>query len=1103
MATGEDVWDSLPEGEQKSVWDETERNFWVNLRSKKNAENKKIERDFQLSINEVRLKLSDLTGQRDQLKESQSRLARELAKVEAELARTTDECKEKASRLECIEQDYRASRQKRTETLHDVWFKMRRFFRQKRGEDPDAPDHLGPESEGIILPEMLPEVSSGFNGTTIRVEPTNGTAVVAERPEEEEDDGDRMEGVEHHDNGGAESLVDIVDADGNVIGPVQPLEPWNPWVERIQELEIRRPVKIRRGRSFNDTHLAEIYEPTQPKEFRWLSCMIQATGAIQAKRCLSCDKNQGAFDDCIIVGGDLFQKCGNCEWNRQGCQGSSGDTIDIVTSRERAQRKKQLEDGAQETSADQSSEKVHQTVAVQPRSEQPSQPEPQRVGEQISVPYRPPSPKPAPQYPELPSERQADRQIERQPEPQCEWQPERQPEKVPDRPNERFHDVIAAKAPERTVEVAPIQIAERPREMSHRPAYRPPPGPSSRPTTASRSGYAPERMIDPVDSPLPTPIYPQPRPLGTPRSVLPSGVLRRSPHEILHPSTELDGPARDYRGSDSAHISREPEQIHTPNEYRVAAGFAPANVRSRPPSSDRGRPTPPSLSVDPSSQPPESPPAQPPEEITLETMVLKHDGNVYTYPECVAGVPLAKINEEHPYWEPDWPNAEKLVELQLNRYRKKRQDLIKEDPQHPRLLSVKNHINRAKKTLKFLKKCPISPCQLLGKRYIKRGIKAFDALFRLSETISELEKFNLDVSPVDWLRQRLHELILSQGAEFKLTKALQSFHNDSKIINLRLKNGLDERGRRSIALSHVSPSNTPKPPQKRKSMHSVPTTPHEYSFIHYFPPPSQAPQIYPAPAPAPVPAPGPQPAFSTHLNKKPKYMPPTHGSPVHDEFHFDAWSDTDSCSGGSITKYDWRLGVVKTRLYTSHINVTQYWTWVGQIQCFQHQILKDVKPAKWGLFRDDIDFHVNVAEIEEMEWSFEALRVHIIMKKDAGELAADGRPRGDVMASFSRRAPRWGNLLVLSAAFRDSTPTWMRSYSKTFFCDRTASDASSYGRSSVPTIDAPLLTDELIAPAVVASKVSPIMTWRFGNDSLDYERVPLLKMKNLFCFDQI
>ncbi|KAG4281055.1 hypothetical protein FPRO04_13462 [Fusarium proliferatum] len=337
--------------------------------------------------------------------------ARELAKVETELACTTDEWKEEASRLERIEQDYRVSRQKRTETLQDIWFKMRRFFRQKRGDDPDVPDHHGPESEGIVLPEMLPEVSSGFNGTTPQVEPTNGTAVVAERPEEEEEEED---------------------------------------------------------------------------------------------------------DDCIIVGGDPFQKCGNYEWNRQGCHGSSGDTIDIPASRERGQRKKQLEDGAQETS---------------------------------------------PQYPELPSERQADRETERQPErqyerhldqrperpaepepaPQTECQagwttaqqpkrgPEHQPEKVPNRPDERFHDAIFAEAPERTAEVATIQIAERPHEMSHGSASRSSTGPPSRSATALRLNYAPERMIDPVDSPLPTPIYPRTGLSETSHSMLPSGVLRH-PH---------------------------------------------------------------------------------------------------------------------------------------------------------------------------------------------------------------------------------------------------------------------------------------------------------------------------------------------------------------------------------------------------------------------------------------------------------------------------------------------------------------------------------------------------------------------------------------------
>ncbi|KAI8411187.1 hypothetical protein FOFC_07781 [Fusarium oxysporum] len=1032
MATGENVWDSLPKGEQKAIWDETERNFWVNLRSKKDAENKKIEKDFQLSINEVRLKLSDLTGQRSQLKESQSRLARELAKVEAELERTTDEREEKASRLERIEQDYRASRQKRTETLHDIWFKMH---------------DLGPESEGIVLPEVLLELSSAFSGPIPRIEPTNGTATVVDRPDEVDDD-DRMEGIEHHDNEAAETLVDVVDADGNVIGPVEQIEPWNQWVEGIQQLEIRRPVKIRRGRRFNATHLTSIYERTEAKGVKWLSCMIQATGEIQAKRCHSCDKNQGAFDDCIIVGGDLFQKCGNCEWNRQGCHGASGDTIDILASRERARRKKQLEEGVQQTPAGRSSETKHPTVEFQPRPEPARQPEPQQVEQEIPVPSRPPSPHPVLQrtlerFPERQPERQPDRQIEPQPERQHEQQPERRPERsiephpvrvtecqaewtttrqperrpepqterILDRSNDRFHDVIAARAPERTAEVAPVQIAERPREMPHRPIYGSPHGSPSRPTTAPRSDYAPERMIDPVDSPLPTPIYPQPRPLETPRSVLPSSAPRHSTHDILHPSTELDGSTKDHRGSVQVHTPREPERMNTPQEYRITPGFTPANIRSRPPSSERGRPTPPSLPIDPSSQPPESPPALLLEEITRENMVLKNDGVVYTYPECVAGVPLVKINEEHPYWEANWPNVKTLIEPQLAQWREKHQAAIEAGPKQDKGGSSKyqigRQVNRGIKILEFHEKGPISPYQLLGKRYIqagKGGITSYDTLFRLSETISELEKFNLDISPVDWMRQRLHELIQTQGRNFNLPRTIHDFYHDSKLTSLRYKHGFKNIGRPSGAmkarLSHGSPSTIPKPPQKRKSMHSVPTTPRKDSFVNHSPLPGQISSGYRTPAS--VSAPAPQLVFSTHLNKKPKYMPPAYCHPDHDEFHFEAWSDTDSCSGGSITKYDWRLAVVKTRLYTSHINVTQYWTWVGQIQCFQHQVLKDVKPAKWGLFRDEIDFHVHIAEIEEMEWSIEALRVHIITKKGVGELAPDGMLRGDVMASFPR-----------------------------------------------------------------------------------------------------
>ncbi|KAH7191506.1 hypothetical protein BKA60DRAFT_686420 [Fusarium oxysporum] len=62
MPTEEDLWDALSEGEQNPVQIETERNFRIHLRSKKEAENNKIEEDFLLSSNETRLKLNDIQG---------------------------------------------------------------------------------------------------------------------------------------------------------------------------------------------------------------------------------------------------------------------------------------------------------------------------------------------------------------------------------------------------------------------------------------------------------------------------------------------------------------------------------------------------------------------------------------------------------------------------------------------------------------------------------------------------------------------------------------------------------------------------------------------------------------------------------------------------------------------------------------------------------------------------------------------------------------------------------------------------------------------------------------------------------------------------------
>ncbi|RSL40463.1 hypothetical protein CEP54_016111 [Fusarium duplospermum] len=935
MATLDDAaaGEALLVGEHKSVWDKTERNFWTSLRRQREAENNMIEQEFQQSTTELRIKLRELTGQRSQLSESQARLARELAKVEAELARVTEECEVRTDRLKRIEQDYDESRQAGIETQQEIWKTMRRFFKEKRGEDLDAEDSEGPDMEALGLPQGLPELPKVCGNVPRREVADDSTQV---RTHQSATHGESMEGVEHHDNENAASKpasdirVDVVDADGNVIGPVERIEPWNQWVEGIQELEIRRSVKIRRGRRFNDSHLASIYDRTEAKGVKWLSCMIQATGEIQSKRCSSCNKNQGVFADCIIVGGGLFQRCGNCEWNRQRCHGASGDTIDMLASKERSRQQRDAK-------------------GLHTRTEPAPEPQPEhapRTGESACLSSHHP-------------------------------------------PLQPVHQLVPPPAPERGPEPAP--------EPTYRHAYAPPPALVSRSSPVPRPDLAPERMVEAMVTPSQS--QPQSRP-EVPRSALPSHVPRPTRPDILQPTTEFDTPMEDMSAPNSTQPARESEQMPIPQEYRVTPGFTPANVRGRPPPAERAeRPTPASMPIELSPQPTESPSEEPLEEITRDNLVLRHNGEVYTYPECVEGVPLVKINENHPYWEPNWPNVRTLIEPQLARWREKHQAAIDAGPKQEKGGSSKYQIgqlvNRGVKILEFHEQGPISPYQLLSKKYIqpgKGGIMSYDALFRLVETMSELEKFKLDVQPIEWMQQRLHELILAEGASFNLPRTIRDFYHDPKLTALRYKHGLKNIGRPSgskARQSQGSPGDTPKPLKKRKSVHSVASTPRETSFIDQSPLAAHVTM-------------GPDSPFNADLHKRLKFLSPA-SSPVHDEFHVDAWSDTDSHSGGEITRYDWRLYQVKNRFFTSSTAVTQYWTWIEQAGCFQHQVLKNVNPASWGLFKDHIDFHVNLDEIEEVVWNIEALRIQFIMRKvNVTVEKSDGAPRGDVMASFKR-----------------------------------------------------------------------------------------------------
>lgn len=392
------------------------------------------------------------------------------------------------------------------------------------------------------------------------------------------------------------------------------------------------------------------------------------------------------------------------------------------------------------------------------------------------------------------------------------------------------------------------------------------------------------------------------------------------------------------------------------------------------------------------------------EEITRENLILRHNGVVYTYPEIVEGVPLAKIDQSHPYWELGWPCVKSLVEPQLESWREKNMAALQATARGEggsAKFQTGRQVNRGVRILEFLDNGEISPYQLLAKRLNHTGkgaITSYDTLFRLCESLSELAKYNLSVTPIEWLRHRLHEIMVEKGANFNVSKTIHDFYHDPKLSALRAKNGYKSIGRPS-GYKTGQVSTTPQgSTKKRKGTHSQTSTPRET------PPAGPSPLAThdgePSPTSTQTSLRDPDAPSEARLHKRPKYLLPppgaAHGGSVGTDF-----SETDSWSGAPLASKDWRLYQVKTRLFTSSTEVTQYWTWKDKERLFEHQALKDTNPVTWGVHREPIDFSVRLDDIAEVRWNIDALQVYLVVGAWASVKAKqDGLPRGDVMAAF-------------------------------------------------------------------------------------------------------
>ncbi|KAK4196435.1 hypothetical protein QBC40DRAFT_9479 [Triangularia verruculosa] len=431
-------------------------------------------------------------------------------------------------------------------------------------------------------------------------------------------------------------------------------------------------------------------------------------------------------------------------------------------------------------------------------------------------------------------------------------------------------------------------------------------------------------------------------------------------------------------------------------------------------------------------------------EITKENLCLRDDGTVYTDPPFMAGVPLVKISPDHPYWEHDWdPDIASHIRKDLEKWTARFQEMDSQGVKDHRKYEAQRQINRGQLTLRFLEEGELHPYQLVGKAWMEpKKIIKYNTLYRLASTLMEdLPKFDLGMAPAEWMRHRLYEIYQEEGATFNLASTVASFYHDPKHAQVRTKSGYVSVGRphKSASRPKVQASGqedgTPKQAPrvlKRKEPHSTPKTTAGLSKQEEANPGSQLlqqqqeselrPRSSPRkptggdhkarprsrsgnPPPAPVvdlddeerpirtavstpPAPAAPP-------KKKIRVTSTVDPSMTPDLQYQGFTDVDSCSDDRLERIDWRVNQIKTSEVSTNPNVTQYWHWVDDTEpgfC-EHQVLKQLRPPKWAVFKEPYNFHIIISECEEIVYGPGSLRVIIRRNKKVDMLAEFKRER--------------------------------------------------------------------------------------------------------------
>ncbi|KAI1338189.1 hypothetical protein F5Y15DRAFT_134606 [Xylariaceae sp. FL0016] len=435
----------------------------------------------------------------------------------------------------------------------------------------------------------------------------------------------------------------------------------------------------------------------------------------------------------------------------------------------------------------------------------------------------------------------------------------------------------------------------------------------------------------------------------------------------------------------------------------------PFEPKTRSPSGRKSLPTARSTgSVAPSTDTPASENITDGKEITRESLVFGNDGSTLTGPDLFAGVPLQKIDEQHPYWHPEWDNLEGIIQPALDKWKEKL-DALRRDPDAVRhtVFLANRQVNRGQTIVDFLKAetTPFHPYQFVAKDIMIKFYKTFvnyDTMFRLANVHEELKKFDLDVSPLEWLRQRMFEVSEAQGDKFNLSKTTHNLYHDAKLKVLREKHGYGNIGRPSgYKVGEKSSNRLPRKTKResgglrgRKGRRSTghvegddTSTSMEGVIQQEGYPAHQGEYLEPV---------------TPRMSKRPRLEPQSAMVvvPEKDNFEYDGYTSTDSFSAGRIMHLDFRVYQIKTRNLTTSPDVTQYWTWKPEPKgpeggMFEHQVLRDVHPkVTWGLYQQSDDFNLALREIREIQWAQDSQKVIVMI--------SDGK-RGDVVGYFKRK----------------------------------------------------------------------------------------------------